>query len=139
MEAKKVKLISFAYKNGKISNSSFTRVHDARKTVRNPWRHPKLRKLNGLDSDVQAFVTKCAGAQVIINKAMTQLSLGFYTAAIGCQGGKHRSVAIVEIIAQQCRENGWDVEIEHRDLKKKEKVNGSQPANASPTLEEVSA
>jgi hypothetical protein len=70
---------------------------------------------------------------------MVQLSLGFYTAAIGCQGGKHRSVAIVEIIAQQCRKKGWDVEIEHRDLKKKETVNGSQPANANPALEEVSA
>jgi UPF0042 nucleotide-binding protein len=36
--------------------------------------------------------------------------------AIGCTGGRHRSVAIVESLAGRLREAGWDPKVRHRDV-----------------------
>jgi UPF0042 nucleotide-binding protein len=40
----------------------------------------------------------------------------FVTIAVGCTGGKHRSVAVAELIAERLRERGFPVRVLHRDL-----------------------
>lgn len=113
--------ISFSYKWGVPTTAS--RIFDVRQKVRNPWRDPTLRKLNGLHPDVQSFVLQCRGAQNVLKRCLPHYTpLGPYI--IGCQGGKHRSVALVELAAAQARERGWDVTVIHRDLDRKKEENG---------------
>ena len=40
----------------------------------------------------------------------------YLSVAIGCTGGRHRSVAIVESLASRLREAGWDPKVRHRDI-----------------------
>lgn len=125
---KTMTLISFSYKYGVPAGVPKNNVFDVRHSVRNPWRDPVLRKLDGLHPDVQKFVAKCNGAKKIINKP-------FYSdiVAIGCMGGKHRSVAIVELLAEKFRadkykDKGWTVEVFHRDLNKPREKKGAKDA-----------
>lgn len=102
-------LMSFSYKGG--IPEGIGPVIDVRNTIRNPWRDPALRPLNGLHPDVQAYVAKCFGAKKL-------LSATYYNSMrVGCMGGRHRSVAIVELIAAKMRDSGLEVEVIHRDLK----------------------
>ena len=38
--------------------------------------------------------------------------------AVGCTGGKHRSVVFTELIAEHLKQNGYNVDITHRDITK---------------------
>lgn len=116
--SRKVTLTSFSYTFG--VPEKVTKVWDVRYSVRNPWRDEKLRKLNGLHQDIQGFVSSCKGTKAILNQSMiyskTELHLAF-----GCAGGKHRSVAIAELVGAKYRDLGWDVTINHRDLDRPKK------------------
>ncbi len=116
---KTITLISFSYKYGKPPGGNEYTVgvvtYDVRNTVRNPWRDAKLRKLTGLTPEIQAFVQRCNGSKKILER-------NFYDGSairVGCMGGKHRSVAIVELLAAKYREKGWEVTVIHRDLERK--------------------
>lgn len=113
---KELTLISFSYKGG-VPEAK--RILDVRSTVRNPWENEILRKLNGLDSEVQAFVGRCRGGKLAANKVINWAARGT-TIAVGCMGGRHRSVAIVEMAAKELAAKGWVVHHSHRDLKVKE-------------------
>ncbi len=120
-------LTSFSYSKGAPADSY---IIDVRKSVRNPWRNVELRKLNGLHEDVQSFISRCKGSKDVVKVALHKLKFGSYlksgaftkNIAIGCQGGKHRSVALVEMVAVQlaASESPFDITIIHRDLKVKE-------------------
>jgi len=133
-----ITLTSFSYKFGKPSNAA--KVIDTRTAVRNPWRRAELRKLTGLDPRVQEFVGHCKGAKDLLYTAARRVELGFQSIAFGCQGGKHRSVALVEMLAKQLREDGRNVVVVHRDLKvkAKEKVDGSTASDPKSTVEVIS-
>lgn len=85
--------------------------------ITNPWRVKNLRPLNGLHPDVQAFIKRCKKTKYIVN------DLYFYSKQlgrdvnVGCYGGQHRSVAIVEMVAYLLRAENVEVEVVHRDLK----------------------
>ncbi len=119
----KVTTISFGFKYGIPVDADF--VADMR-FLPNPHWVPELRPLTGRDEPVSHYVLSQPGAQefldgylpVLQQVAEGYLSEGkrFMTVAIGCTGGKHRSVAMSEEIAHRLSLEGYDVRATHRDL-----------------------
>ncbi len=119
----KVTVISFGFKYGIPVDADF--VADMR-FLPNPFWVPELRPRTGRDEDVSAYVLSQPGAAEFLD-AYVPLLLGvadgylregkrFFRVAIGCTGGKHRSVAMTEQIIARLRERGIDATASHRDL-----------------------
>ncbi|GAB3796780.1 RNase adapter RapZ [Humibacter antri] len=117
-------LLSFGFKYGLPPDADL--VADAR-FLPNPFWQPELRALTGLDPDVREFVLEQTGALEFVDdysKALRPVLEGYRrenkrhaTIAVGCTGGKHRSVAIAEALAARLRDApGVAVAIKHRDL-----------------------
>jgi UPF0042 nucleotide-binding protein len=116
-------LISFGYKYGLPVDSDF--VADCR-FLPNPHWVPELRPLTGRDPEVRDYVFAQTGANEFVDSYMKVLDLvaagyrregkRYVTIAVGCTGGKHRSVAVVEELARRLREEGVDTSVVHRDL-----------------------
>ncbi|MBG6108134.1 UPF0042 nucleotide-binding protein [Frigoribacterium sp. CG_9.8] len=117
-------VMSFGYKYGLPADADL--VADMR-FLPNPFWVPSLRTLSGLDAEVSDYVLAQEGASEFVDRyvlALTPVLAGFQrenkrhaTIAIGCTGGKHRSVAIVQRLAALLREQpGVAVSIKHRDL-----------------------
>jgi UPF0042 nucleotide-binding protein len=119
----KVTVTSFGFKYGIPVDADY--VADMR-FLPNPHWVPELRDHTGKDADVSSYVMGARGAAefldgyvpVLTNVADGYLREGkrFMTVAIGCTGGKHRSVAMSEEIARRLSEAGYDVRATHRDL-----------------------
>ncbi len=117
--AMKVSVISFGYSNGIPRDVDL--VFDCR-FIPNPHWDEKLRPLTGLDAPVAEFVFKQEETQKFINDIVALLEWqipafaregkSYLTIAIGCTGGKHRSVAIAEALQQRLHLQG---EVFHRD------------------------
>jgi UPF0042 nucleotide-binding protein len=118
-------ILSFGFKYGIPVDADF--VFDVR-FLANPFWEEDLKKLTGLDKKVQDFVLKQEGAENFsktINELINVTTPGYVregkkyvTVAIGCTGGKHRSVTIAEKVAQDLKTNGAKVRVVHRDLGK---------------------
>ena len=118
-------ILSFGFKYGIPVDADF--VFDVR-FLANPFWEEDLKKLTGLDKEVQDFVLKQDGAENFsktINELINVTAPGYVregkkyvTVAIGCTGGKHRSVTIAEKVAQELKSNGAKVRVVHRDLGK---------------------
>ena len=118
-------ILSFGFKYGIPVDADF--VFDVR-FLANPFWEEDLKKLTGLDKKVQDFVLKQDGADTFsktINELINVTTPGYVregkkyvTVAIGCTGGKHRSVTIAEKVAQELKSNGAKVRVVHRDLGK---------------------
>ncbi len=117
-------ILSFGFKYGLPTDVDM--IADAR-FLPNPFWIPELKSLTGLDGPVREYVLSQAGAQEFVRDYATSLEpvLAGYqrenkrhaTIAIGCTGGKHRSVAIAEELATLLRSNaGVAVSVKHRDL-----------------------
>lgn len=119
-----ISLVSFGYKykdNPKSSWNPKVLVFDIRKTVRNPWNEKDLKKLTGLDPKVQEWIFRCKRSVLLTKDIATSVVAWSYkcpTIFIGCHGGKHRSVAVVERVAEMLRLAGHEVSVTHRDLLK---------------------
>jgi len=120
----RVTVESFGYKYGTPTDVDI--MADAR-FLPNPFWEPELGAQNGRDKAVSDFVMASPGAQEFLEtytKALLPVWAGFQrenkkhvTLAIGCTGGKHRSVALVESISSMLRDvPGLDVSVKHRDL-----------------------
>ncbi len=119
----KVTVISFGFKYGIPVDADF--VGDMR-FLPNPHWVPELRAHNGRDADVADYVKSQPGAAEFLDGYLPVLEIAangylgegkrFMTIAIGCTGGKHRSVAMTEEIAQRLRDRGYDTRAVHRDL-----------------------
>ena len=119
----KVTVVSFGFKYGIPVDADF--VADMR-FLPNPHWVPHLRPRTGRDEEVADYVKQRPAAQTFLdqyvpllhNVADGYLTEGkrFMTIAIGCTGGKHRSVAMTEEIASRLREQGFDTRASHRDL-----------------------
>ncbi|GGD26219.1 RNase adapter RapZ [Nocardioides daphniae] len=119
----KVTVISFGFKYGIPVDADF--VADMR-FLPNPHWVPELRARTGQDVDVADYVKAQPGAGAFLEGYIPVLQLvargyleegkRFMTVAVGCTGGKHRSVAMSEAIAQRLSEGGLDVRTTHRDL-----------------------
>jgi UPF0042 nucleotide-binding protein len=119
-----VTLMSFGFKYGLPADADV--VADMR-FLPNPFWIPELKGLTGLDPEVSEYVLGAEGAAEFIasfTEALTPVLSGYQrenkrhaTIAIGCTGGKHRSIAVVEKLATLLRGlPGVAVSIKHRDL-----------------------
>jgi UPF0042 nucleotide-binding protein len=116
-------LISFGYKYGLPVDADL--VVDCR-FLPNPHWVPELRPLTGRDQSVSDYVLHQPGAKEFIDgyvELLEIISAGylregkrFATVAIGCTGGKHRSVAITEELKRRLENSDMDVSVVHRDL-----------------------
>jgi UPF0042 nucleotide-binding protein len=123
----RVNVLSFGYKYGIPVDSDL--VLDCR-FIPNPHWIPELRPLNGLDKPVSDKVLGSEGVEDFVKSyvgVVQKMVPGYFregkkyvTIAIGCTGGKHRSVAIAEEIARQLTNSSQDLEITahatHRDV-----------------------
>jgi UPF0042 nucleotide-binding protein len=120
---------SFSYKRGLPRGMDM--VFDCR-FLRNPYWVPELRQLNGLDEPVAAHVKGDAMFDPFFDRVLdlTRLLLPSYKAegksyfsiALGCTGGQHRSVAVAETLARALAEDGQQVSIRHRELQSQQQV-----------------
>jgi RNase adapter protein RapZ len=119
-----VTVMSFGFKYGLPTDADL--VADAR-FLPNPFWNAELRSFTGLDEPVRDYVLAQPGATEFIDAYATALEpvLAGYqrenkrhaTIAIGCTGGKHRSVAMVEELAARLRLSpDVAVNVKHRDL-----------------------
>jgi len=105
--------MSFGFKSGDVPNPP-AQVIDVRR-MRNPYYDPILRPIDGRDAKVQNFVRHDPRFHELRTTAIGMLEDGD-AIAFGCMGGRHRSVAMTEIVAAQLREEGHEVEVVHREL-----------------------
>lgn len=116
-------VMSFGFKYGIPVDADL--VADMR-FLPNPYWDENLRDLTGLDEAVNDAVVSQPEAQTFLNKYTEIVSViedgylregkRFVTIAIGCTGGKHRSVAMSENLAARLVKNGVEVRVVHRDL-----------------------
>lgn len=129
----RIELVSFGFKYGLPIDADV--VMDVR-FLPNPHYIDDLRPLTGVDKPVYDYVMKQPETEVFYRKFTELLDIilpGYkkegknnVTIAIGCTGGKHRSVALTERIGQKITTDGYPVHITHRDKDKiKETVNRS--------------
>jgi UPF0042 nucleotide-binding protein len=119
-----VTVLSFGFKYGLPADADL--VADMR-FLPNPFWVPELRALSGLDPAVSEYVLAQEGAEEFVQSyavALAPVLAGYQrenkrhaTIAIGCTGGKHRSVAVAEKLAGMLRSQpGVVVSVKHRDL-----------------------
>lgn len=116
-------VMSFGFKYGLPMDADH--VADVR-FLPNPYWVTELRHLTGKDQPVSEFVLNIAGAEEFIAGYADLIDpilegyrhelKPYVTIAIGCTGGKHRSVAMTEKMAELMRERGHSVRVYHRDL-----------------------
>jgi RNase adapter protein RapZ len=119
----RVNVVSFGYKYGLPADADI--VADCR-FLPNPHWIEELAPLTGQDAPVRDFVLGQPGAKEFIDafvEAMRAALSGFeregkrfLTLAVGCTGGKHRSVAVADQLAARLTEAGAGVQVVHRDL-----------------------
>lgn len=116
-------VMSFGYKRGLPPDADL--VVDCR-FLPNPHWVPELRPLSGQDEAVSDYVLAQPGAREFVERYADLLRLvaegyqregkRYVTLAVGCTGGKHRSVAISEQLARALEAQGAEVSLLHRDL-----------------------
>ncbi len=116
---------SFGFKYGLPTDADF--VFDVR-FLPNPHWDPSLRPLTGLDEDVKQYLSKHWEVNNFIYQTASYLqhwlpmleknNRSYLTIAIGCTGGQHRSVYIVEQLADMFKNRGKQVQTRHRTLEK---------------------
>ena len=116
-------VMSFGYKYGIPVDADI--VVDCR-FLPNPHWVPDLRPQNGLDGPVRDYVMAQNGAVDFVDTATQLLRITgegyqregkrYATIAVGCTGGKHRSVAMAQELARRLTAGGVDAAVVHRDL-----------------------
>lgn len=121
-----VTILSFGFKYGIPADSDL--VFDVR-FLPNPYYVPELKHLTGKDREVQDFVMKYDVSKQFIEKLvdLVQFLIPNYieegktqlVIAVGCTGGKHRSVTLAEELYHRLDSSGeYGLRIEHRDIDK---------------------
>ncbi len=118
-----VQVMSFGFRHGLPREADL--VWDVR-FLPNPHFDPALRPLSGLDAPVREFVLGHEATRAFL-AAFTPLlaatlpsylaeGKAYLTLAVGCTGGHHRSVAVVEALRLALLDLGWEPKVSHRDL-----------------------
>ncbi|MDR1668377.1 MAG: RNase adapter RapZ [Oscillospiraceae bacterium] len=118
-----VTVTSFGFKYGLPSESDL--VFDVR-FLPNPYHIAELRSFSGLDAPVQEFIDRWPQTQEFCSRLndMIRFLLPLYqeegksglAIAVGCTGGRHRSVRIAKALYDELSENGHYVVLTHRDI-----------------------
>lgn len=121
----RVSLISFGFKYGAPRDADL--VLDVR-FLPNPHWEEELRPLPGTDDRVRAYVRGKRLYREFVRRLRSLLSLvvpgyvaegkSYLTVAVGCTGGRHRSVVVVDELGKIFEELGFNVSVEHRDLER---------------------
>jgi RNase adapter protein RapZ len=119
----RITVVSFGYKYGLPMDSDL--VIDVR-FLPNPFWIPELREGTGLDADVRNYVLSQEGAEEFLERYLELLRLvsagyrregkRYLTIAVGCTGGKHRSVVVSEALAARLTQQDGTVQVVHRDV-----------------------
>ena len=120
-----VTVVSFGFRGGVPNNADL--VFDVR-FLPNPYFVPDLKPYPGTDPRVAGFVLGKPEAQEFLDRIHDLLGFllpryreegkSYLTVAIGCTGGKHRSVALAAALAQRLERDGQPVRLWHRDVEK---------------------
>ncbi len=118
-----VKIVSFGFKYGLPVDADL--VFDVR-FLPNPNYDANLRPLTGLDERVRQFLWTQQETQEFLQHLLSLLKFtlpryrregkAYLTIAIGCTGGRHRSVALAEAVADIVRTQGFPCTVLHRDI-----------------------
>ena len=118
-------VVSFAYRRGVPRDADL--MFDVR-FVKNPHYIDTLRPLTGLDAAVGEYVERdpdfagfLDGTFGLIRPLLPRYRAegkSYLTIAVGCTGGRHRSVYAAEQLARRLADDGWRVNVRHRDLEK---------------------
>lgn len=121
----RINVQSFGFKHGPPKDIDM--LLDAR-FLPNPYWDPELRPFRGIDAPVSDFVLSQPGAQAFLDHIVGLIhsvlpgyrkeGKFFVSVAIGCTGGHHRSVAIVEELTRRLADDGVLVNLSHRDLER---------------------
>jgi UPF0042 nucleotide-binding protein len=123
-----ITVVSFGYKHGMPLDADL--VFDVR-FLANPYWVPSLSKLDGSHEDVRHYVLSDPLAEPLLERlcGLIEFSIPQYekegkaylTIAIGCTGGRHRSVVIADELARYLRRQDYNIVVAHRDCPKGEK------------------
>jgi len=119
----RLSIVSFGFKYGMPVDADL--VADCR-FLPNPHWVAELAPMTGQDEPVREYILTQPGAEEFLSTYTTLLNVvlpgyeregkRFVTLAVGCTGGKHRSVAMAEQLAARMAAAGADVQVVHRDL-----------------------
>lgn len=114
---------SFSYKRGIPAGADM--VMDCR-CLRNPYWEPSLRSLDGRDKAIQDFVREDPLFDGFYGGLLEMLKLllpaylkegkSYFTVALGCSGGRHRSVTVAETLEKDLTVQGWRISLRHKEL-----------------------
>lgn len=120
-----VNVLSFGYKYGIPVDADL--MFDVR-FLRNPHYVPELQAIPGTENEVENYVMSDPAAQQFLEKLQDLLAFSlprygeegksYLTVAIGCTGGHHRSVVFARLLADFLRDSGFEVVLDHRDIKR---------------------
>ncbi len=120
-----ISVVSFGFRFGVPTDSDL--VFDVR-FLPNPNYQARLKGKTGRDRAVQRFVESHAQTQEFMRRIMELLFFllpnylhegkSYLTIAVGCTGGRHRSVALAERIARKIGDEGYKARVTHRDIGK---------------------
>ena len=141
-----VSLVSFAFPAGLPREADM--VFDAR-FLRNPHYDPILRYKTGLntavgayvaeDPDFSSFIASINGLLGLVLPRFVHEGKKYATIAVGCTGGRHRSVYTVELLAcglptlfgREVAKKEWQITVTHRELEREELAQSNSTAKAS--------
>lgn len=120
-----ITVISFGFKYGLPQEADL--VLDVR-CLPNPFYVPELKNLTGLDQPVVDYVMAAPESQELLRRYedMLEYALPLYVKegksqlmiAVGCTGGKHRSITFARKIGEFCQKLGYEPSVQHRDAKR---------------------
>lgn len=118
-----INLVSFGFRNGLPREADI--VMDVR-FLKNPHWKKEMREKTGLDRKVQDFIKKDLQYTLFLENFTNLLRIllpkykeegkNYLTIGIGCTGGRHRSVFVVQSLKAWLKAEGYDAFVEHRDL-----------------------
>jgi RNase adapter protein RapZ len=120
-----VSVVSFGYRYGIPADADL--VFDVR-FLPNPHFVPRLRPFSGKDPKVARYIRSFPQTGEFLRRLESLLSYliphyiregkSYLTVALGCTGGRHRSVALAEVIRRALQRKGYATKVVHRDLDK---------------------
>lgn len=122
----RIECMSFGFKHGTVSDADL--LLDVR-CLANPYYVEALREQTGLSKEIQDYVMQHEESKEFVKRLFSFIdyALPLYVTegktrlviAIGCTGGKHRSVTLAELLYAHLKQQGYSVDVNHRDIQKK--------------------